>query len=145
MTWASENLPGLMAEEKKKNAKKRKTKRSRKKSSTLINQIKKHIRSEGGMAARVNTTGMYDASRGRWIKSGSDTVADIVAVKPAYTGPMGDPVYPYGAPVFIECKANAGDKLNERQIKHKDQVLAAGGYFIEARDFDQFKSEWEEI
>lgn len=143
MTWASENLPKLMEEEKKKNAKKRKTKKSRDKSAKLISAIKKYIRSQGGMAARVNTTGTYNPNTGKFQTSGSDTVADIVAIKPQLSTAR-DP-YPESSPVFIECKANKGDKLNERQIKHKMQVLAAGGHFIEAKSFDQFKTEWEEI
>lgn len=136
-----EKRAALIKKEEKRKKKQNAGDAARKATAKLIRDIKKHIKSEGGMAARVNTTGMFDKKTGKWKKSGSDTVADIVAAKRKVFGLKGT----YGVSVFIECKANKGDKLNERQIKHKNEVLKAGGFFIEAQSFDQFKEEWNEI
>lgn len=100
------------------------------KASSSANQLTKivvwWINHRGGFAERVNTTGIpRKDARGvmRWTRSGSTPgSADIHAV---YNGQT----------YKIEIKVGR-DKMSEAQHKYKQNVIAAGGVYLECRRFD---------
>jgi len=91
----------------------------------LTNCICKWLTMCGHFAARVNTTGTYSMKLKRYIHSGSrNGMADITAVVNCRH-------------VSIEVKIGK-DKLRREQMKVKDEVENAGGFYIVVSSFDNF-------
>lgn len=83
-------------------------------------------------AARVNTTGTYNAKLGRFIKSGSTNgMADVTSVI-------------NGKHISIEIKAGK-DRARPDQLKVQEQIRAAGGKYIFIYSFDDFIEQIKEI
>jgi len=83
------------------------------------------LKMNGYFAARVNTTGTYNAKLGKFIRSGSTNgMADITSVI-------------NGKHVSIEIKAGK-DKPRPDQLNIQEQVEAAGGIYIFVHSFDDF-------
>jgi hypothetical protein len=92
----------------------------------LTASIVRHINSAGGFATRINTQGQWDPTR-KIMRTGHTTkgMSDIVAV---YKGEA----------LFIEVKIGR-DRLSQDQIVVSGRVVAAGGRYFIARDYDEFK------
>jgi len=94
----------------------------------LTKAITRYITLRGGMASRINTTGIWDQRLGKYrpttMKRG---LADIWATY-------------QGKSLQIEVKIRA-DQMSEHQMKVQKQQEQAGGWYYVARDFSSFK-EW---
>jgi hypothetical protein len=83
------------------------------------------LKMNGYFAARVNTTGTYNAKLGKFIRSGSTNgMADITSVI-------------NGKHVSIEVKV-CRDRPRPDQIKVQEQIRSAGGVYIFVHSFDDF-------
>jgi len=83
------------------------------------------LKLNGYFAARVNTTGTFNAKLGKFIKSGSSNgMADVTSVINSKH-------------VSIEIKAGR-DKPRPEQLKVQGQVQNAGGAYIFIHSFDDF-------
>lgn len=91
----------------------------------LTKAIVAHIYCNGGFAGRVNSTGTYKQSEGRYIHSGSrNGMADVNAcIK--------------GKHVQIEIKYGS-DTPRPAQLQVKKEVEAAGGIYIFVKTFDDY-------
>jgi hypothetical protein len=115
----------------------------------LTSDIIDYVIANGGAARRVNVSGRFIEgnpvkvpngdryktlyTKGKWIKSGMlPGFEDISAIKP------------HGLYVAIEVKIG-NDRLSQDQVLRRDEVERAGGKYIVARTFEQFKKEWEKI
>jgi hypothetical protein len=101
------------------------------KASELTNQIIDHVYRSGGYAWRAASVGVFDSKRGAFRASAKKGVADVLACFNGYL-------------ICVEVKIGS-DRLSLEQQGFRDNVIHAGGSFIEAREFDQFVSEWGEI
>lgn len=91
----------------------------------LTRMIIDYIKLSGGMAERVNSMGIYDPEKRQFRPSGSKKgTADISAIF-------------NGRSLRIEVKMSR-DKLSEHQKKYACETEAAGGFYFEARNFDDF-------
>lgn len=118
-------------------------KRGKKKKSPanqLTTDIIKWVVLTGGAARRVNSQGQYDEATGRWRSSGMRRgFEDIDCCMPISLHHN-----KYGIKVAVEVKIGK-DKLSEYQIARKEELFRAGGYYIVASSFDQFKKDWIEL
>lgn len=91
----------------------------------LTRAIVAHIYCHGGFAGRVNSTGTYKATEGKFIKSGSrEGMADVNAcIK--------------GKHVQIEVKYGS-DKPRPSQLQVQKEVEAAGGIYLFVKSFDDY-------
>lgn len=91
----------------------------------LTKAIVAHIYCNGGFAARINSTGIYKQSEGRFIKSGSrNGMADVNAcIK--------------GKHIQIEIKVGS-DKPRAAQLQVQKEVEKAGGIYIFVKTFDDY-------
>lgn len=106
----------------------------------LTDAICKYVRSCGGAAARVNVMGIYDQKKGSYRPSGSTKgVEDVTCIKPVYVSNI-----KVGMTVAVEVKIGK-DRMSEDQEKRKLAVESAGGVYIVAKTFDQFKTDWDNI
>jgi len=85
----------------------------------------------GYFAARINTTGNYNAHLEKWVYSGSKKgMADVTSVI-------------NGRHVSIEIKIK--DKPLPDQLKVKQEIESAGGLYIFVRSFDDFLKQIQNI
>jgi len=92
------------------------------KEADIQKDILNYLRLNGFMAWRNNTTGVYSAKLGHYIKSGSGTlkgVSDIIALK-------------NGAILFLEIKTKTG-KLSDNQKQFLKDVKKHGAIGLVAR------------
>lgn len=93
----------------------------------LTKAITRYITLRGGMASRINTTGIWDQKLSKYrpttMKRG---LADIWATY-------------QGKSLQIEVKIGA-DRQSEDQIKVQQQQEEAGGLYFVAKDFSSFKN-----
>lgn len=86
----------------------------------------------GYFGGRVNTTGTYNKKLGKYIKSGATLgMADITAIK-------------NGKHVSIEVKTGR-DKPRKEQLKRKEEIERAGGFYIFVNSFDNFINQFKAI
>ena len=106
----------------------------------LTRSITAYIRLTGNYAERINNTGIYDPSKGKWRKGGTRKgIADIMASKILeHNGRK------FSIMVAIEVKIGK-DKMSEYQLKIKDEITKSGGVYIIAKTWDQFITDWENI
>lgn len=92
----------------------------------ITRAIINYITLKGGFATRINTQGQYDPRLKIW-RPGSTIkgMSDIVAVCDCKA-------------YFIEVKVG-NDKMSKDQLRVMDEVIQAGGYYLIAHTFDQFK------
>ena len=96
----------------------------------LTKCIAKYLKLHGHFAARVNTTGNYNAKLGKWVGSGSRKgMADISAVM-------------YGRHVSIEIKIGS-DKPRPEQLQGKQEIEKSGGIYLFVKSFDDFLKQIE--
>ena len=98
----------------------------------LTRSIIAWLKLNGYFAARINTTGIYDAKLGKYRPSGARKgIADIQSVI-------------NGKHVSIEIK-KGHDKLRPAQEKVKAEVEAAGGRYLVVHNFDDFLEQIKQI
>jgi len=106
------------------------TKRRKKQSPTneLTDQVIKHIKSMGGVAYRINSTGNYNNGLGKWIMSGQKKgLPDVIGIL-------------HGRFIGIEIKIGS-DRQSEDQRKRQTEIEAAGGIYFLAKSFEQLKED----
>jgi hypothetical protein len=85
------------------------------------------LNSEGHVAVRINTMGIWSEKLSRWIRSGSTKgVLDIACT-----------LAPFGKHLVVDVK-NDGDTLSKEQEAYMNNVIKAGGFAIAAKDLDEF-------
>lgn len=98
----------------------------------LTKAITRYITLRGGMASRINTTGIWDQKLSKYrpttMKRG---LADIWATY-------------QGKSLQIEVKIGA-DRQSEDQIKVQQQQEEAGGLYFVAKDFSSFKHWFDQL
>lgn len=106
----------------------------------LTDAVMRYMRSLRCAVARINTTGIYDQELGRYRFSGSTNgVEDVSGTLPITIQGL-----KIGLTVAVEIKIGK-DRLSEDQIKRKENIEKAGGHYIVAKTFDQFKKEFDQI
>lgn len=106
----------------------------------LTSAIMKYMRSLRCAVARINTTGIYDEKIGKYRYSGSTNgVEDVNCILPVNIAGM-----KVGVTVAVEIKTGK-DRMRDEQLERKENVEKAGGHYIIAKTFDQFKNEIDEI
>lgn len=106
----------------------------------LTSAVMKYMRLLKCAVARINTTGIYDENLGKYRYSGSTNgVEDVNCVLPVYVGGL-----KLGVTVAVEIKVGR-DKMRPEQLERKEHVENAGGHYIIAKTFDQFKKDIDQI
>lgn len=109
-----------------------KTRKSKSPANELTYQIILFIQSIGGFASRVNSQGNYNPTLKLFTFSGSTKGAADVSTC------IG------GRNIQIEVKIGR-DRQSPAQVKFQASIEAAGGCYIIARTFEQFREDFEEI
>lgn len=91
----------------------------------LTKAIVKYITLLGGMASRINSTGVYDKETGAY-RTGT-TKRGFSDINACYKGRA----------IYIEVKIGR-DKQSEHQKRFEQQIQASGGLYFIAKDFDSF-------
>jgi len=105
----------------------RKTKQSP--ANLLTDQVIRYIKSRGGAAYRINTTGNYNNQLGKWIMSGvKKGLPDIIGIL-------------HGRFIGIEIKIGR-DKQSEDQKQRQKEIEATGGLYLIVRNFKEFENEF---
>jgi hypothetical protein len=108
------------------------TRKKRTPANELAYQIINHVQSLSGQCYRINSQGQYDVKLKMWRKSGSTNgLADLQAII-------------LGRYVAIEIKIGR-DTQSEVQKKRDSEIKASGGYYLIAKDIEQFKSDLNQI
>jgi hypothetical protein len=118
------------------------SKKSKKQSpaNKLTDAIMSYVKLQKCAAARINTTGIYDESIGKYRFSGSTKgVEDISCVLPININN-----HKIGIAIAIEIKIGK-DRMSEHQKQRQENVVSAGGHYIVAKTFDDFKIEFDNI
>jgi hypothetical protein len=98
----------------------------------LTKLIVAFIKVQGGFATRLSSTGVYRNDIKKYVRSQQRRgMADIVATY-------------MGQSLNIEVKIGR-DCMSKHQQKIKEEIEAAGGHYFIARDFNGFKTWWEDI
>lgn len=106
----------------------------------LTNAVMKYMRSLRCAVARINTTGIYDEKLGKYRFSGSTNgVEDVNCVLPINISGL-----KIGVTVAVEVKVGK-DRMRPEQLERKENVEKAGGHYIIAKTFDQFKVDIDNI
>lgn len=104
----------------------------------LTDAITDFIRLTGGYADRINNMGVM--RNGKWTRSGTRKgIADIMASKPIEVGGR-----LIGVQVAIEVKIGK-DRQSEDQKKIEAEVVRSGGFYIIAKDWNGFYTQWDAI
>lgn len=98
----------------------------------LTSSIVQYARSKGFEVWRQNNTAVYDAQAGRYRAfRGRKGVSDVIG-------------FSRSGARFLAVEVKTGsDRLSSEQRDFLEQVNKAGGIGIEARDFDQFKRDFD--
>lgn len=106
----------------------------------LTSAVMKYMSALGCAVARINTTGIYDEKLGKYRFSGSTNgVEDVNCVLPVHV--FG---HKLGVTVAIEIKVG-NDRMRLEQKQRRENVERAGGHYIIAKTFDQFKQDIDSI
>ncbi len=105
--------------------------RNTKPTNALTKAIESYVALRGGYAMRINVAGFYRQDIG-YIRSGSTVgVSDLIAVVK-------------GRLIAIEIKVGL-DTQSEAQKAVQANIEAANGVYLIAREFDQFRADFEAI
>ena len=102
---------------------------------SLTIAIVTYLNLNGYKVWRQNTVGIYNVKRQAYMKNPNNMkgVSDIIGFNKT-TG------------VFIAVEVKVGrDKLSQDQIYFKEDVLKAGGVYVEARSLDGFIDEFKKL
>lgn len=106
----------------------------------LTDAVMTYMRSLGCAVARINTTGIYDQRLGKWRISGSTKgVEDVTCTMPVQFNGL-----KIGVTISVEVKIGK-DKMSEDQKLRKENIENAGGHYVVAKTFDQFKQDIDNI
>lgn len=108
------------------------TRKKKSPANELTTQIIAYIQSLGGSAFRQNSVGIYNPKTKSFRKSGQKRgTADVDCIL-------------FSAPIKIEVKIGR-DTLSEYQKSYREAVIKSGGYYIVAKDLEQFKKDLQTI
>jgi hypothetical protein len=106
----------------------------------LTRSIETFIRITGNYADRINNVGIYDSKINGYRKSNTRKgIADIIASKTIIIGERR-----ISTLVAIEIKIGK-DKMSEHQLKIQEEINSTGGYYIIAKDWESFITQWNQI
>lgn len=109
-----------------------KHKKKKSPSNQLADDIKKYCDQIKAHFQRINTQGNYNAYLKKWTFSGATRGASDCLI--TYQGKA----------YHVEIKIGK-DKLSPGQKKFKESVESAGGVYIIAKTFDQFKNDFQKV
>ena len=101
------------------------------KANDLTNQIINHIYKQGGFAWRASSVGVYDSAKQTFRTAAKKGVADVLS---CFKGHL----------IAVEVKIGS-DRLSDEQEGFMKNINHHGGHSIIAKDFEQFKNDWEAI
>lgn len=106
----------------------------------LTSAIIKYVTSIGGAARKINNGGTYSVAKGTFLQGTiSRGTEDITCTMPImYYGMR------LGLHVGVEVKIGK-DRQSEFQKEREAELHRAGGVYIIAKTFDQFKQDWDSI
>lgn len=105
-------------------------KKKKSKANQLTDDIIQYFHNIGFFAFRINSQGTYSEKLGKFIYSGSTKgVSDVIACL-------------NGLLIGIEVKIGS-DKQSDVQKRFQERIEAAGGKYMIAKDFNQFKEEFK--
>lgn len=108
------------------------TRKKRTPANELTYLIIKYVQSLGGQAYRINSGGTFDPRLKKFRYSNMKKgLADIQAIIK-------------GRFIAIEIKIGK-DRLSVHQKARRDEIIASGGFFIVAKDFETFKTDLQTI
>jgi len=91
-----------------------------------------YIKTNGGFASRLNSMGTYRGDLCKFVRS-------------TQRRGMSDVIGTYqGKSLNIEVKIGA-DKMSIHQIRVKNEIRQAGGFYFVAKDFDSFQTWFKQI
>ena len=96
----------------------------------LTNQVIDHIYKAGGYAWRASSVGVFDTKQMHFRAAAKKGVADVLA---CFRGRL----------IAVEIKIGT-DRLSDEQDGFIRNVEAAGGVAFVARNFEDFRTQWEE-
>jgi hypothetical protein len=97
-------------------------------SNELTSAVINYVKLKGGVARRVNTSGQFDESTGKWRPSGMRRGFEDVSCV----------LSPNGKYLAVEIKIGK-DKLSEYQIERQQELERVGAVYYVAKNFDDFK------
>lgn len=115
-------------------------KKKKSKASELTDAIISYIKMTGGAARSINNSVPYDKNKGVYlsgiVRRGTE---DITCTMPiVFSGVK------IGLHVGVEVKIGK-DRQSEYQKRREEELTKAGGVYIIAKTFDQFKQDWDNI
>lgn len=115
-------------------------KKKKSKASELTDAIISYVKMTGGAARSINNSVPYDKNKGVYltgiVKRGTE---DITCTMPIiFSGTK------IGLHVGVEVKIGK-DRQSEYQKRREEELHRAGGIYIIAKTFDQFKQDWDNI
>lgn len=106
----------------------------------LTDAIRNYCKLLGCATARINVMGIFDKEKGSFRTSGSTKgVEDNDITLPVYIFSV-----KVGVKVAVEVKIGK-DKQSEDQKKRQAEIERAGGHYIIAKTFDEFKQDFDKI
>lgn len=109
-----------------------KTRPKRSPANELAHLINVHVQLLGGACYRINSQGQYDPKLKKWRQSGMvKGLADLTVIY-------------LGRHIAVEIKIGK-DKMSEHQKSREAEIKASGGYYMIAKDIDQFKADFKTI
>jgi hypothetical protein len=117
-----------------------KVKKKQSPANALTDAVIKYMKALNCATARINTTGIYDQKLGKYRYSGSTKgVEDVTCTMPVFINGQ-----KMGVTIAVEVKIGK-DKMSEDQKARKEAVETAGGHYVVAKTFDQFKIDIDNI
>lgn len=108
--------------------------RGRTQANVYSDMAKRWLALYGGAGRRVNVTGLYDQSTGRYRKSGMKKgFEDVDGILPLELGVRSR----IGLKVAIEVKVGR-DRMSDEQKERQREVESAGGIYVVFKEPDQF-------
>ena len=98
----------------------------------LTKAIRAHLKTLGMPSFRINVMGVYNKETGKYMKSNATLgMPDILTI---YNG------------VFIGIEVKFGrDSQKDKQKERQEEIEAAGGYYIIAKEFEQLKTDLKNL
>lgn len=116
------------------------TKKKKSPANQLTSDIIKYLSHLGCATARINTMGVYDQAKGKFRKSGSTLgVEDVNCTMPVKISGIR-----VGVTIAIEIKIGK-DRQSQEQKTRQEQLEKAGGHYMIAKTWDQWKQDFDKL
>lgn len=118
----------------------RRPKKKQSPANALTDAVRTYCETLGCATARINSTGIYDESSGKWrLSNATKGIEDIDVVMPVTINNTR-----VGLKIAVEVKIGR-DTQSDVQKKRQERVELAGGHYIIAKTFDTFKQDFDRI